>query len=48
MDADQSVVKMLEKMRKDEVKDVVMNDSIIKKYAALRVESLGRKEEGQF
>ena len=48
MDADQSVVKMLERMRNDEVKDVVMNDSIKKKYAALRVESLGRKEEGQF
>ncbi|XP_078322178.1 uncharacterized protein LOC144621976 isoform X2 [Crassostrea virginica] len=45
MDADQSVVKMLERMRNDEVKDVVMNDSIIKKYAALRVESLGRKED---
>lgn len=39
------VVKMLDRMRNDGVKDVVMNDSLIKKYAALRVESLGSKED---
>lgn len=45
MDEDQLVVKMLERMRNDEVKNVVMKYSIIKKYAALRVESLGSKDQ---
>lgn len=32
-------------MRHNEVKDVVMNDYIIIKFAALRVESLGSKDD---
>lgn len=45
-DSDAFVVKMLDRMHNDEVKDVVQHDTLIRKYAAaLRVESLGSEKD---
>jgi hypothetical protein len=45
MDSDVLVGKMLARMRDGHVKDVVTHDTLIKRLAALRIESLGNGED---